>query len=343
MSAEVRVVFVAPFFLETTVRFVRAVAELPNVKLGLISQDPLEKLDPRVKARLSAHWQVGNSLDAHQIAGATRELAARLGGVDRLLGTLEQLQIPLAMARELAGVPGISVDVARNFREKARMKERLRAAGLPCARHRLVESVEDAVDFGRAVGYPLVVKPPAGAGSVDTSQARDEGELRTLVARMQPSSGRGVLCEEFIGGLERSFEVVSIGGKRLWHSLTRYAPPPLDVLENPWIQWTVLLPREIDGPEFAAIRDAGPRALEVLGMDTGITHMEWFRRQDGTVAISEVAARPPGAQFTTLLSYAHDVDFYRAWVRLVGMDRFEVPQRRFATGAAFLRGQGDGR
>src|SRR6185436_7293824 len=45
----------------------------------------------------------------------------------------------------------------------------------------------------------------------------------------------------------------------------------------------------------------------------------------------------------TLIGYAHDIDFYKAWARLVVYDEFDVPQRRFAAGAAYLRGQGTGR
>jgi hypothetical protein len=78
-------------------------------------------------------------------------------------------------------------------------------------------------------------------------------------------------------------------------------------------------------------------------MGTGLSHMEWFRREDGSVAVSEVAARPPGAQFTTLISYAHDMDFYRGWARLMAYETFDPPPRRYAAGIAFLRGQGQGR
>ena len=171
----------------------------------------------------------------------------------------------------------------------------------------------------------------------------NEDALRGYLRTMPPRPSEPVLLEEFLRGTEFSFDTVTRDGKHLLHSINAYTPTPLEVMETPWIQWTVMLPRDISGPEFAAIHDAGARALDVLGMDTGITHMEWFRRDDGSIAISEVAARPPGAQFTTLLSYAHDLDFYKAWVRLVGMDRFDVPERRWATGAAFLRGQGTGR
>jgi hypothetical protein len=114
-------------------------------------------------------------------------------------------------------------------------------------------------------------------------------------------------------------------------------------METPWVQWNVLLPREIDGPAYDDIRVAGDSALSALGIVTGLTHMEWFRREDGSIAISEVAARPPGAQFTSLLSYAHDHDFYRAWARLMASESFDVPERRYAVGAAYLRGQGEGR
>jgi hypothetical protein len=77
-------------------------------------------------------------------------------------------------------------------------------------------------------------------------------------------------------------------------------------------------------------------ANATLGLRTGMTHMERFARPDGRIAIPEVAARPPGAQFTTLLSAAHDVDFYALWARLAIHGRFEAPQRRYAAGAGYV-------
>jgi hypothetical protein len=117
----------------------------------------------------------------------------------------------------------------------------------------------------------------------------------------------------------------------------------LHVLENPWIQWCLVLPREVDDAKYDDIRAAGRKSLDVLGMTTGLTHMEWFRRSDGSIAISEVAARPPGAQITTLMSRAHDFDVVQAWVRVMIFQEFDPPERRYAAGAAFLRGQGHGR
>jgi hypothetical protein len=44
-----------------------------------------------------------------------------------------------------------------------------------------------------------------------------------------------------------------------------------------------------------------------------------------------------------LHSYAHDIDLYKAWARVMVFEEFEVPKRRYAVGAAYLRGQGQGR
>jgi biotin carboxylase len=337
------VVFVAPFFLDTTLRFVRAVAALPGVRTGLVSQDPASRLPADLKASLDAHRRIDDGLDPQQIARATRELAAEIGPVDRLLGALEQLQVPLGEVRDELGIAGLGAEASRNFRDKARMKDVLRRAGLPCARHARIESEAALRAFVAEVGYPLVLKPTAGAGAKATHRVGDERELAAALRSVRPSRRNPAVAEEFVTGQEFSFDTVSIGGKAVWHSLSHYLPPPLHVVDNPWIQWCVMIPREIDDRRYDDIRKVAFRALEALGMQTGLSHMEWFRRPDGSVLVSEVGARPPGAQITSLISYAHDVDFYAAWAKLVVFDRFDPPRRAYAAGCAYLRGQGRGR
>jgi biotin carboxylase len=335
-------IFVAPVLSEGASRMIEAIASLSGVRLAVISQDPAENAAERTRASMTAHWRIDDVLDSAQLFAATRTLSRALGSPDRLFGAYEQLQVPLAEVHERLGIEGMSVEVALNFRDKARMKDVLRAAGLPVARHALVEHAADAWMFAREVGLPLVAKPPAGAGAKSTHRANTVDELRAVLEALAPAPGRAVLLEEFISGDEHSLETVSIGGRAVWQSLTRYFPTPLEVMENAWMQWGIVLPRESNGPEFADIRDAGARALGALGMDTGLTHLEWFRRGDGSLAISEVAARPPGAQITTMVSRANDIDFVQAWARLMIAGTFEPPAQQYAVGAAFLRGQGQG-
>ena len=223
------------------------------------------------------------------------------------------------------------------------MKTVLRGAGLPCARHLLARDREAVGRFTTEVGFPLVVKPAAGAGGKGTFRLDNPAELDTFLDRTAVDSAHPILCEEYVHGAEHSFDSVMIDGRPVWHSISCYMPSPLEVLENDWIQWCVMLPRDIGGPEYDPIRDAGFRALAALGMQTGLSHMEWFRLPTGRIAVFEVGARPPGAQITTLLSYAHELNFYRAWPRLLVLGEFDPPERRYACGAAYVRGQGRGR
>ncbi len=343
-------VFVAPYLLVATSRVVDAAARLPGVRLGLVTHEPVERLPAPLRESLVGHWRVDDALDPSQLAWAVEGLGRQLGGVDRLMGALEQLQVPLAQVREALGIPGMDVGTAHNFRDKARMKDVLRSAGVPCARHRLARSADDAWGFAAEVGYPIVVKPPAGAGAQSTYRLDEPTALRDWLAAAGPSPEQPAMMEEFLVGEEFSFDSVTVDGQVRWHSISHYLPTPLEVLRNSWMQWVVLLPRDISGPEYGGIREAGPRALRALGLRTGLTHMEWFRRPDGSVAVSEVAARPPGAQITAMISYAHDIDFPRTWAQLMLLDAFTPPERRWAVGTAFLRGQhphgaapGDGR
>ena len=203
----------------------------------------------------------------------------------------------------------------------------------------LAQGADQARAFVQDSGFPVVAKPPAGAGGKGTYRINSSEELETLLKRYPPAESDPTLLEEFVSGTEYSFDSVVIHGKPIWHSISRYMPAPLQVLENPWIQWCVFLPRDVSGPEFAPIRQAGFEAVSALGLRTGLSHMEWFQLGGGRIAISEVGARPPGAQITSLMSWAHDLDFYSAWPRLMIFDEFEPPERKFAVGAAYFRGR----
>jgi hypothetical protein len=337
------VVFVAPYAMETTLRFARKTAELKGVRLGVISQEPGEVLMREIGGQMQAFERVQDSLNPDELQRAVRNIASHFGGkVERLLGVLEQLQEPLALVRERLQIRGMDLAEAHNFRDKARMKDALRAAGVPCARHRLCTTADDAYAFAREV-LPLVVKPPAGAGARNTQRIDSRDQLAAWMTSFPPTKEQPLLLEEFVQGKEHSFDSVMVNGKLLWSSISEYTPGPLEVMENPWIQWCVVLPRHVDGDEYDPIRREGERALKALGMVTGLSHMEWFRRPDGSIAISEVGARPPGAQFTTLLTFAHDLDFYRAWAELMVHETFTPPTRNWAVGAVFLRGQGGSR
>src|SRR5262245_3454120 len=234
--------FVAPYLLAATMRFVEAAATVPGTELALITCEPEERVPPGLRRQLAAHWRIGDPLDAGQIAAAAEALGRHVGKVQRLLAVLEQLQVPLAQVRERLGIAGMDAGTARNFRDKAQMKSVLQAAGVPCARYRLAESADAAAAFAAEAGFPLVVKPPAGAGAKSTFRLDDAEDLRVWLNAAPPAPDRPALVEEFLTGDEGSYDSVMVDGRVVWDSVSLYLPTPLEVLRNPWIQWRVVVP-----------------------------------------------------------------------------------------------------
>lgn len=335
------VVFVAPFPLDTTMRFARAAAGLSDVRFLGIFQEAPRGADAELFVDVVT---VRDGLDSRQLIEAAQLLERRHGKLHRVLGILEALQVQLAEVRQALGIAGPSPATAELFRDKAQMKDELRRHGLPCARHKLLHSFQDAEEFVQQVGLPIVLKPPAGMGCKATWRINDVDSLRGALAAVRPSAESPVLAEEFLRGAEYSYETITVGGKVQFVSGSRYFPTPLEVMETPWMQWVCVLPRTLLGPEWQEAHELGERAVTSLGLSTGFTHMEWFRRSDGSLAIGEIAARPPGAHIVRMNSFAHDADMYRAWARAVVDEAFDGPfERKYSVGCAFLRGAGRGR
>jgi len=311
------------------------------VRLGLVTTEPADNLSPDLQDALADHWQVADAADPQQIADAVRGLSGRIGLVERLIGALEQLQVPLARYVGRSASRGWT-DTALNVREKSRMKSGLRSAGIPCARHELVTRIEEATSFLAEVGLPMVAKPPAGAGVQAIYRLDTTEDFASWPRAAQANPAEVWLPEEFLTGREHTFDSVTIEGNTLWASLSDYQPPPLEVLRTPCVQWTVVLPRAIDGAEYDSIKQIGPAALRALGVQTAFTQMELFARPAGSVAVSELGARPPAAQLASMIGFSHDIDFYSMWAELVLLGTFNPPDRVYATGTAYLRGQGRG-
>lgn len=337
------VIFVVPFYKHSAEEFLNPFLHIENVRLGIITQDPVHHFPEHLRTRMPIH-QVHDITSWEALLHAATAFARHYGKPRRIVAINEQVQLPVAIVRERLEMEGMSVRAIRGFRDKGLMKERFREAGVPCARHVAAHDKASARKFADEVGFPLCVKPIDGAASQATFKVETKTVLEEILHASAPTTTRPIQIEEFVVGDEHSFETLSVNGKHRWHSLTHYEPTPLNVMQNPWIQWRIYSPKEVASRKYDDITKAARKALTCLGMETGLTHLEWFRRQDGTIAVNEVGARPPGAQIVTLMNRAHDIDLFRIWADMMVWDHLpDLPPRKYATGAVFLRGLGGSR
>jgi biotin carboxylase len=321
-------------------QFTRGLVEV-GARVWGIGDAPEPSLPDPVRRRLSGYLHVPAILDEHDVI---RRVVHWLGGrrPDRVEGLWEVTALLAARLRDLFGIPGMSADTVLGFRDKVLMKERVAAAGVPVPRTARARTRDEIVAFAAEVGFPIIVKPTSGAGSADTWRVDGAGELAAVLDRMRHVTECAV--EEFVTGQEYTFETICIHGRPVFTSVALYVPNTLVARQNEWISPIILALRDPESPEVAMGPALGRKALAALGMGTGFTHMEWFKRPDGSPVFGEIACRPPGASMVDLMNYANDVDLFREWARAVVHGRFDVELHRpWNAAIVFKRARGQGR
>lgn len=159
------VVLIAPYFGKTMCEAIQSFLKLDSVRIGVISQQPLEQIPAFLQPHLQEHYQIQSCLDAALLQVAVEAFVEEWGRVDRLIGYLEHLQLPIAQVRSALNLPGMKQEVAERFRDKNKMKAALQSGGLPTAAQARIENLGDLHEFLERCGYPIVLKPLAGVGS----------------------------------------------------------------------------------------------------------------------------------------------------------------------------------
>jgi hypothetical protein len=334
------VLFLSPGYPSEMPYFVRGLAEVGARVLG-IGDQPASGLPEITRRALGDYLRVGDLWDEDSlVAEVTRWLGRR--PVDRVECLWEPGMLVAARLREALGAPGLSVERTVPFRNKERMKQVLDAAGIRTPHHVAAKSEKAAWAGAERLGYPLIVKPIAGAGSADTHRVENAEELRRALAASRHVEEISV--EEFVEGEEYTFDTVSIDGRPAYYNIAWYRPRPLVARSNEWISPQVIALRDPDQAELAGGVRMGHRVLAALGFESGFTHMEWYRKADGEVVFGEIGGRPPGAHQVDQMNWACDIDVFRGWAEAVCFRRFsERVERRYNVATVFKRAEGQGR
>lgn len=332
-----RVVFLSPSYPPEMQQYTRGLAEVGAQVLGVGDAPPPRAVQPYLHDFL----QVPRIMDEDDVI---ERVSAWLRGrsVDRVLANWEPLVILAARMRERWGVPGMSVDAVRGFRDKQLMKERVAAAGLRVPRAHRIHTVSQAREAAERIGYPVVIKPISGAGSADTYRVASDAELDAALARMGHVVEASV--EEYVEGEEYTFDTVCVAGTPLFENIARYLPKPLEARSHEWISPVVITVRDMYQPRLRPGVQLGRDVLRALGMGDGFTHMEWFLTPKGEAVFGEIGCRPGGAHLVDQMNYTCDVDLFREWARVACWHAFEGrTERRYNAAIVFKRAKGRGR
>lgn len=197
-------------------------------------------------------------------------------------------------------------------RDKYRMQEALRNAGLRAIRQHVTDSLDEAISWAQQLDrWPVVVKPVDSAGADGVRFCHDVLELTEAFNNIYGKHNklgllnRQVLLQERLVGRQYIVNGVSIDGR---HLITEMWSDDKKAVKNASLicEKEVLLPWH--GEVQEALKAYMLQALTALGIENGPSHSELMMTADGPVLI-ETAARMQGTimhdAVVAALGYSH--------------------------------------
>ena len=238
------VLFVEPAFPKNQREFPRALAAV-GARVTAIGEAPPEALGS-VRQYLHAYEQVSSVTNEQALEDAVRRVQAR-EWVDRLESTVEAHTMPVAHVRERTEIPGTSTKTAYLCRDKPAMKQVLREADVPCAMSTGATSADEARDFAKEQGYPLILKPRDAAGASGTYRVDNDEELEQAIVACRLDRGMPTAIEEFIEGHEGFYDTLTVGGRVVHEFICHYYPNVLEAMRTRWISPQIVVTNRNDG------------------------------------------------------------------------------------------------
>ena len=162
----------------------------------------------------------------------------------------------------------------------------------------------------RETGYPVIAKPDAGVGALNTFRIDAAADLDPFF-RSKPAVD--YLMEEFISGTIHSFDgLADADGNPLFCTSHVFSQGIMETVNEARHIYYYSM-REIP----AELERIGRACLKSFGVKERFFHIEFFLTASGEYVALEVNMRPPGGYTTDMFNYGADIDVYRTWAQLL--------------------------
>ena len=213
--------------------------------------------------------------------------------LDAVLAVDDQGVIVAALAAQQLGLRHNPPSAVAGTRDKAVMRQRLAAAGVPQPASGTVPPGTDVVAVAGAIGYPCVVKPVSRSASQGVIRVDDPVQAESAEARVRAivNDSEPLLVEAYVPGIEVAVEGLLRGGEL--EVLAVFDKP--DPMDGPFFEETIYVtPSRQPTSVLAAAEATVARAAAALGLREGPVHAELRIDASGASTVLELAARSIG-------------------------------------------------
>lgn len=278
-------------------------------------------VDEAVLETLDHVFRINSFDDMDELAQVVTELKTEGWTPDQVVSLSEFSQYGAAYLAQSFGLASPSLATALRTRDKRAMKLAVRAAGIRCTDFislRTTDPEGGARAVADSLGFPVVVKPAAGLGTIGTAWVHSEHELaRHLREVADDGLDHFLMAERPVSGDEFHVDAIWVDGHCRWLGIMRYLKPRIAVATAGEGNGSVLLPRQEWADLYAAAEQMHDGVNEALGIRDGITHMELFKDPHSPeLVFSEIASRFAGGGITSTYRAIGD-DLRIAWIKSV--------------------------
>ena len=320
-------VFISPNFPTNYWMFCR---ELKNNGINVlgIGDCPYDNLMPELQDSLNEYYKVDSLEDDDAVYRAIAFFIFKYGRIDWIESNNEYWLERDAKFRTDFNVTTSfqAADIPR-IKYKSKMKEFYIKAGIPVAKHHMVDDMAGCLEFIKEVGYPVITKPDNGVGASDTHKISNDEELKEFFETKW--EGVEYIMEEFVNAEVNSYDaIIDSNGEPIFETGNVTPNSIMDVVNN------------LDNSLYYIVKDlpadtrkAGRATVKSFGVKSRFVHFEFFRLLEdheglgkkGDIMALEVNMRPCGGFTPDMINFANSTNVYKIWADMIAFDKSTMP------------------
>ncbi len=320
-------IFISPNFPTNYWMFCR---ELKNNGMNVlgIGDQPYDELSQDLKNSRNEYYKVSSLENYDEVYRAVAFFIFKHGRIDWLESNNEYwLERDARLRTDFHITSGFQTSDIPRIKFKSKMKEFYIKAGIPVARHHIVDDIEGCRAFIKEVGYPVVTKPDNGVGASHTYKLKNDEDLQNFFATKWDDTI--YIMEEFIDAEVNSYDaIIDSNGEPMFETGNVTPNSIMDIVNNN------------DNSIYYIVKDlpddtraAGRATVKSFGVKSRFVHFEFFRLlkdheglgKKGQVIALEVNMRPCGGFTPDMINFAHSTNVYKIWADMIAFDRSTMP------------------
>lgn len=200
-----------------------------------------------------------------------------------------------ALLKKKIGIEGLNYSDAIKFRDKIIMKEVAKIYEINVPRFRRITNSIDLLDFVDEVGYPFIIKPILGRGSLNTICISDsEHMLRLLNEGLISDTSRysDLLAEEFLDAAIYHIDGLQLNNKISTISVSKYVNNCLSFVGGSYLGSYTL---DCSNPLRTKLIDFSKKLFIAFPLyKNALFHIEVFVDNNDIISLCEIACRLGG-------------------------------------------------